>query len=241
MASPLLEMTGVSKRFGKIIIADGLGLSVRASEAVGIIGPNGAGKSSVFGLIAGDLHSEGGSIKLEGYEMSRLAADQRCRLGIGRTFQIPQPFSRMTVEENVLVAAAFCSDASKSIRNERCAEILTMTGLDRQSKMLAGSLPLLSRKRLELARALATNPKILLLDEIAGGLTDVECEELVELIRKLHSQGTAILWIEHVLRALTPVVDRILVLNSGGWIAEGQAEAVLNHPEVRRIYMGSVD
>jgi branched-chain amino acid transport system ATP-binding protein len=241
MAEPLLRLTSVSKRFGKVVIADGLALTVAAGEAVGIIGPNGAGKSSVFGLIAGDLRTDGGRIDLSGKDISDLSPSKRCRLGIGRTFQIPQPFARMTVAENVAVATAFGPDFAPSQRRDSSADVLALTGLDRHAEVMAGALPLLSRKRLELARALATDPKVLLLDEIAGGLTDVECEELVELIQALHRRGIAILWIEHVLRALTPVVDRILVLNSGAWIAEGRAEMVLNHPEVRRIYMGSVE
>jgi branched-chain amino acid transport system ATP-binding protein len=241
MAEPLLQLSAVSKRFGAIVIANDLELTILPGEAVGIIGPNGAGKSSLFGLIAGDLRRDSGRIAMGSRDISREPPNQRCRLGIGRTFQIPQPFARMTVRENVAVAAAFCPGLTRAARETLCADVLALTGLDRQAEMLAGALPLLSRKRLELARALATQPKILLLDEIAGGLTDGECEELVDLIRTLHGRGIAILWIEHVLRALTPVVDRILVLNGGAWIAEGPAEAVLTHPEVRRIYMGSVD
>jgi branched-chain amino acid transport system ATP-binding protein len=234
---PILNAKNLSKSFGSIVIAKELSLTVKQGEAVGIIGPNGAGKSTILGLLAGDTKAESGTIELDGTDVTRHAANRRCNMGIGRTFQIPQPFGRMTVLENVRVAAAFGDRRSSSLPEE----ILKQTGLESVSQRLAGTLPLLSRKRLELARALATSPKILLLDEIAGGLTDVECEELVILILQIRDRGVAILWIEHVLRALTPVVSRILALNGGKWIAEDTPYEVLKNAEVRRIYMGSFE
>ena len=163
---------------------------------------------------------------------------QRCASGIGRSFQIPQPFDHLSVYENLLVAARFGGGAGASEAPDFCMELLTRTGLDHLATQKAGALPLLSRKRLELARALSTRPHVILLDEIAGGLTDGECGELVSTIRAIHDEGMAIIWIEHVLHALNAVVSRLMVLNFGEVLMDGKPDAVMASPKVREIYLG---
>ena len=234
----LLEVAGLNKSFGSIIVADDLDLHVAPGEAVGIIGPNGAGKTTLFNLIAGGLSPAAGSIRFDGRDLLGLPAQGRCRAGIGRTHQVPQPFEKLTVFENLLVGALY--GRRKSVREvaQSCGEILERLGLIKRANALAGSLTLLERKRLEMARALATAPKLLLLDEIAGGLTEGECLELVATIREIRQTGVAILWIEHVVHALLAVIDRLVVLNFGRKIAEGAPREVMQLPEVHQIYIG---
>jgi len=235
---PILELNGVSKSFGALVVAEDIGFSVEPGEALGIIGPNGAGKSTLFNLINGNLPVGRGSIRFDGRDVTHTPPMQRCFAGMGRTFQIPQPFERLTVYENLLVAGAFGAQATESKISDLCAEILVETGLIAKANRPAGSLTLLERKRLELARALATQPKLLLLDEIAGGLTEGECRQLVATIKRVHQRGIAIIWIEHVLHALTAVVQCILVLNFGRVIGIGEPEAIMASSEVREIYLG---
>ncbi|WP_332715161.1 ABC transporter ATP-binding protein [Pelagibacterium mangrovi] len=233
----LLELKSVSKRFGAVVAAEGVDLSVRQGEALGIIGANGAGKSSLFNLITGVLRPDAGTVSFHGNEITRASVRDRCRGGIGRSFQIPQPFETLTVFENLMVAAEFGSGDSKMGLEETFA-ILEMTELADKANIVSGKLTLLDRKRLELARALATNPDLLLLDEIAGGLTEGECLKLVELIRSLHKRGITIIWIEHIVHALLSVVSRLIVLERGKLIAEGEPQAVMADPAVRRSYLG---
>jgi len=234
----LLETRRLSKSFGSLKAADGIDLGVAAGEAVGIIGPNGAGKSTLFNLIAGSVEADGGAVLLEGRDITRLAAHKRCHAGIGRSYQIPLPFESLTVFENLAVAAVHGRGRSVGGAVEGCADILERTGLMRRANVAAGSLNLLERKRLEMARALATAPKLLLLDEIAGGLTESECHELVATIKGIRAGGVTIVWIEHIVHALLAVVDRLIVLNFGRKIAEGEPRAVMGSAEVREIYMG---
>ncbi|MBX5000101.1 ABC transporter ATP-binding protein [Rhizobium lentis] len=234
----ILELKDVSKSFGALVVAEGVGFSVAPGEALGIIGPNGAGKSTLFNLINGNLAVASGSIEFDGHDVTRLPPMQRCLAGMGRTFQIPQPFERLTVYENLLVAGAFGTQQRESDVTAICADILVETGLIAKANRPASSLTLLERKRLELARALATQPKLLLLDEIAGGLTEGECRQLVATIKRVHQRGIAIIWIEHVLHALTAVVERILVLNFGRVIGIGEPDAIMASREVREIYLG---
>jgi len=235
---PILELNGVSKSFGALVVAEDVGFSVEPGEALGIIGPNGAGKSTLFNLINGNLSVARGSIRFDGRDVTHTPPMQRCFAGMGRTFQIPQPFERLTTYENLLVAGAFGAQATESNVSDLCADILVETGLIAKANVPAGSLTLLERKRLELARALATQPKLLLLDEIAGGLTEGECRQLVATIKRLHQRGVALIWIEHVLHALTAVVQRILVLNFGRVIGIGEPDAIMASSEVREIYLG---
>jgi len=234
----LLDIAAVSRSFGSIVAADHLDLAVATNEAVGIIGPNGAGKTTLFNLIAGTLEPGGGIIRFNDRDITRAAPQARCRAGIGRTHQIPQPFEKLTVFENLLVGAVHGRQVSEREAAQSCGEILERLGLLRHANSLAGSLTLLQRKRLEMARALATAPRLLLLDEIAGGLTEGECAELIGTIRDIRSTGVAILWIEHIVHALLAVVDRLVVLNFGRKIAEGVPREVMRSPEVRQIYIG---
>ena len=234
----VLALDRVTRSYGAVRAADGVSLSVRAREVLGIIGPNGAGKTTVFNLIGGDVRADAGAIRFLGQDITRLAPHQRCRLGIGRSYQIPHPFGGMTVYENLLVAASFGGGQSERAAAPGCLQILESTGLAPKANRLAGSLGLLDRKRLELGRALATSPSLLLLDEIAGGLTEAESAELVALIRRIKAGGVAMIWIEHVVHALLAVADRLLVMNSGATLAEGEPAAVMADREVRRIYLG---
>ena len=234
----LLDVAGLKKSFGSIVVADGLDLVIAPNEAVGIIGPNGAGKTSLFNLIAGGLTPGGGRIRFDGHDLAGIPPQGRCRAGLGRTHQIPQPFEKLTVFENLLVGAVYGRRVSEAKAAQSCGDILARLGLLRRANTLAGSLTLLERKRLEMARALATSPKLLLLDEIAGGLTEAECAELVATIRDIRETGVAILWIEHVVHALLAVIDRLVVLNFGRKIAEGEPKEVMQRPEVRQIYIG---
>jgi branched-chain amino acid transport system ATP-binding protein len=234
----ILQLNDVSKSFGALKVADAVTFDLSEGEALGIIGPNGAGKSTMFNLIAGNLVADTGTIRFSGNDVTRTPPMARCTAGIGRTFQIPQPFEKLTVFENLLVAAAFGARKREAEVSDRCADILVETGLADRANQPAGSLGLLQRKRLELARALATDPKILLLDEIAGGLTEAECHALVETIRGVHRGGMSIIWIEHVLHALNAVVERLLVLNFGKVIGIGEPQAIMASREVREIYLG---
>jgi branched-chain amino acid transport system ATP-binding protein len=234
----LLDITGLSKSFGSIVVAEDVDLSLAPGEAVGIIGPNGAGKTTLFNLIGGGLAPDGGAVRFEGRDVTRLSPHARCRAGIGRTHQIPQPFEKLTVFENLLVGAVHGRGESEREAAQSCGEILATLDLLRHANTPAGALTLLQRKRLEMARALATKPRLLLLDEIAGGLIEAECSELVETIRDIRRSGVAILWIEHVVHALLAVVDRLVVLNFGRKIAEGDPRDVMRSPEVRQIYIG---
>jgi branched-chain amino acid transport system ATP-binding protein len=234
----LLDIAALSKSFGSIVAADNLDVTVAAGEAVGIIGPNGAGKTTLFNLIAGTISPDGGSIRLDGRDITHATPQARCRAGIGRTHQIPQPFEKLTVFENLLVGAVHSQAIGEREAAQSCGEILDQLDLLKHANRLAGSLTLLQRKRLEMARALATAPKLLLLDEIAGGLTDGECAELVGTIKEIRQGGVAILWIEHVVHALLAVVDRLAVLNFGRKIAEGAPREVMRSPDVRQIYIG---
>ena len=234
----LLEVAGLKKSFGSIVVAENLDLSIAPGEAVGIIGPNGAGKTTLFNLIAGGLSPTAGHIRFDGRDLTGTPPQGRCRAGIGRTHQIPQPFEKLTVFENLLVGAVYGRVKTEAAVAQSCGEILERLGLLKRANSPAGSLTLLERKRLEMARALATAPRLLLLDEIAGGLTEGECLELVATIREIRATGVAILWIEHVVHALLAVIERLIVLNFGRKIAEGEPKQVMQLPEVHQIYIG---
>jgi branched-chain amino acid transport system ATP-binding protein len=236
--APLLRLEGVSKSFGSLKVIDALDLSVQAGEAVGIIGPNGAGKSTLFNLITGLSKPDAGRLLFSGADITRVPPERRCRSGIARSFQVPHPFEKLTVLENLLVAATQGQSRREADAVAECGALLERTGLFDRANRLGGSLTLLDRKRLELARALATGPRLLLLDEIAGGLTESECAALVETIRAIKESGVTIVWIEHIVHALVAVVDRLTVLNFGRKIAEGEPRAVMASREVREIYLG---
>ena len=239
MTNPLLELDHVTKRFGRVVIADDLSLVVGPGDIVGIVGPNGAGKTSLFGLISGELAPGAGEVRFGGRTVTKLDAAARCRLGIGRTYQVPRPFTDMTVFENVLVAAQQGGGLRRRASYAAAVEVLEQTSLLGQANLPAARLGLLQRKRLELARALATAPTLLLLDEVAGGLTDPEVAELVELVRSVNATGTAVIWIEHVVRALTAIVTRLICLAGGTFVGDGEPAAVLAEPAVREVFLGT--
>jgi branched-chain amino acid transport system ATP-binding protein len=236
--APILALENISKRFGAVVIAEGIDLTLAEGEALGIIGPNGAGKTTLFGIAAGTVAPDAGRVTFAGEDITRLPPERRCRLGLARSFQIPQPFSGMTVFENVVVAAAFGTGEREKAVYERCAELLDRCALADKANRRAGGLTLLDRKRLELARALATRPRVLLLDEVAGGLTEHECGMLIQLIKDVRTDGVSIVWIEHVVHALLAAVDRLAVLHDGKFIAEGHPRSVIRSPQVAEIYMG---
>jgi len=239
VATSIVEVRNVSKSFG-VKVLDDLSVSVGAGDALGIVGPNGAGKTTLMNVITGDLLPDAGSIVFEGRDITRLRADKRVRVGVARTAQIPRPFEQMTVGENVLAAAVFGSGSPRRehVALPDAAAALERTGLSDRANRPAGSLALLDRKRLELARALATGPSLLLLDEIAGGLTDAEVQELVDTVRVIRAEGVTIIWIEHIVRALLAVVDRIMAMSFGVKIAEGDPHEVMDSPQVREVYLG---
>lgn len=234
----IIALENVSKSFGALTVTDDVTFDVPQGQALGIIGPNGAGKSTLFNLITGNLAPDAGTIRFIGQDVTRVPAMKRCLAGVGRSFQIPQPFSKLTVYENLLVAATFGQNASERDVMDYCAEVLERTGMIAKANTIAGTLSLLERKRLELARAMATRPKLLLLDEIAGGLTEAECHSLVSTIKDIHADGTTIIWIEHVLHALNSVVERLLVLDFGKVIGIGDPDEIMASREVREIYLG---
>jgi len=260
----LLELQSVSKHYGSLKVTDNQSLSLAEGEALGVLGPNGAGKSTMFNLITGDVRPDAGRISYAGEDITGLTPSARCRKGIGRSYQVPHPFAGMTVFENLLVGAMFgaglsdrrraaprrlltpsggCREAAgahlcEEEASEHCVAVLARTGLLKKANHLAGALTLLDRKRLELARALATRPRLLLLDEIAGGLTDHEAQALVETIQAIREEGVSIVWIEHVVHALLAVVGRLIVINFGALLKEGEPQAVMASREVQEVYMG---
>jgi branched-chain amino acid transport system ATP-binding protein len=232
-----LELDGVSKAYGALKVIDDLSVRLDAGQALGVVGPNGAGKTTMLQLAAGQLRPDAGRVRLEGRDVTDLPARTRCQLGLAVTNQVPRPFVGMTVYENVLVGATFGrADGDPHQASLAALEAVDLTG---RANRLAGTLPLLELKRLELARALATGPRVLLLDEIAGGLTEAEVHQLVATIRRLRGAGVAIVWIEHIVHALLSVVDRIVAINFGRKLIEGEPRTVMASPEVRDVYLGS--
>jgi branched-chain amino acid transport system ATP-binding protein len=233
---PLLALERLDKRYGALVVTDAVSLAVETGEIVGILGPNGAGKTTLFNLVAGTVRADSGRVLFKGEDITRLSAAQRCKRGISRSFQVPHPFAGMTVFENILVGAAFGRHGDNP--EAHALNVLELTGLKAKANQLAGSVSLLERKRLEMARALATDPELLLLDEIAGGLTERECQSLLAAIRDVHDSGVTIVWIEHVVHALLSVAQRLVVLNFGELIADGKPDEVMNNPDVKSVYLG---
>jgi branched-chain amino acid transport system ATP-binding protein len=234
----LLELQAVSKTFGSLRVIDGLTLSVREGEALGVIGPNGAGKTTALHLMIGRLRPERGAVVFAGRDITNAPPHVRCRLGIALTHQIPHPFDALTVFENVLVGGVFGAETSERLAHGPAMAALELAGLAAKCNTRAGALTLLERKRLELARALATQPRVLLLDEIAGGLGEHEVHALVEVIRRVHGAGVAIVWIEHIVHALRSVVSRLAVIDFGRMLVEGPPDEVMASAPVQRVYLG---
>lgn len=241
MPGPMLQAIAVDKRFGALQVLRQVSIAVAPGETLGVVGPNGAGKTTLFGVLAGALPPTGGKVLLEGRDITGTGAAPRCRLGIARTHQVPRPFLGMSVYENVLAAAAFGGGLAGRAAHEGAAEALRRSGLGAHTDRPAASLGLLDRKRLELARALATRPRVILLDEIGGGLTEGELDVLVALIRELKEDGVTIVWIEHILHALLRAIDRLVCMADGAVIAEGEPRAVMAERTVMRAYLGGVE
>ncbi len=216
----------------------GLDLKVEEGEFVGVIGPNGAGKTTAFGLISGTLRCDSGTVSLQGADVTNATPDRRCRLGIGRTFQVPQSFASLSVLENVLVGATFGASLRGRSALFAAMDALAVCGLAAVADDRASTLTLLQRKRLELARAMATKPRLLLLDEVGGGLTDLEMQSLLGLVVNLHRSGVTILWIEHIVHALISVAKRLVVLADGAVLADGLPSEVISSSLVRQTYLG---
>ncbi len=235
----LIELHGVSKSFGSVRAIQDVSLELADGEALGLVGPNGAGKTTLLNLIGGTLRADAGRIVFAGSDITSLPGHEHTRVGIARTFQIPRPFGGLTAYENVLVAATYGRERSGRDSAELCVRCLDQFGLLPKANTPARQLTLLERKRLELARALATEPKVLLLDEIAGGLTEPEVHELVGTVTELRGRGVSIVWIEHIVHALLSVVDRLVALAAGRKLIEGEPQAVIDSPELREVYLGT--
>jgi branched-chain amino acid transport system ATP-binding protein len=233
-----LSVNRLTKMFGALAAVDDLSFQAEESEILGIVGPNGAGKTTLFGILAGNIRPDAGSIAFRGIDITAMPPHQRARLGVARTYQVPRPFSHMTVFENLMVAARFGGAQSLADARRWVEHVLAMTGLQHQGDTLAGRLLLQQRKRNELARALAIRPKLLLIDEIAAGLTDGEVDQFIALVHAIRESGVTVVWIEHVMKAMMAATDRMIVLRSGRLIASGEGDQVMNLPEVRRVYFG---
>jgi branched-chain amino acid transport system ATP-binding protein len=237
--SGILEVSGLSKSFGAITVAHDVGFSVLEGEILGIIGPNGAGKTTLFGMLSGQIEPSRGRIVFRGEDVTALPPHDRARRGIARTYQVPRPFGQMTVFDNLRVASTFAGGLAGAEATEWIERTLAATGLSRYATTLAGRLPLLVRKRHELARALAMRPKLLLIDEVAAGLTEQEVEAFIALVRRIRDMGISIVWIEHVIRTMLTATDRLMALAGGEVLAIGAPHAVIASPEVKRVYLGT--
>jgi len=237
----ILVAQHLTKRFGELRAVDDLSFEVREGEILGVMGPNGAGKTTVFNLLTGVYHPDEGSILFKGDDITRYSPAKRCRGGMGRTYQIPRPFGKMTVMENLLVGGVHGGKQSERQAREKIYEILEMIGLYVKKDVFAGGLPLLDRKRLELGRALATQPDLILLDEIAGGLTVKEAEEVLELVQKMLQMGVTIVWIEHIMMMMAEGTHRLLAIAEGRWLKCGDPREVMNSDEVLECYLGAGD
>jgi branched-chain amino acid transport system ATP-binding protein len=238
MSVPALEVADVAKSYGSLSVLGSVSLAVAPGEAVGVVGPNGAGKTTLLDLLSGTGRCDTGRVLLQGRDVTRLPPPLRARMGLGRTFQVPRPLAGLTVFENALVGSTRAAGLRGRQAYGTAYEALAVTGMAGQANTTAGSLRLLDRKRLELARALAMRPRVLLLDEIAGGLSDPETEALIGTIRAVNEGGTAIVWVEHVLRVLTAVVTRLVCLAGGQVIADGAPSDVLASDAVRTAFLG---
>jgi branched-chain amino acid transport system ATP-binding protein len=236
-AVALLETRGVSQKFGGLVANNDISIAVERGEIVGLIGPNGAGKSTLFNLIAGVAPPSNGSIWFDGENVTALPATARCHRGIARTFQVVKSFEGMSVIDNVIVGALVRAKGVRAAR-DKAFEVLDFTGLRSRADALASALTPAEKRRLEIARALATAPKLLLLDEMLTGLTSSEAQRGVDLVRRIRELGTTILMVEHVMEIVMPLVDRAIVLDLGRVLAEGKPADVVRNPAVISAYLG---
>jgi branched-chain amino acid transport system ATP-binding protein len=239
MEAPILSVNGVTKHFGGLVALKGVSFDVKAGEVVGLMGPNGAGKTTLLNIIAGEYAPDGGTITFKGCDITGCPPHKACHLGIARTYQIPQPFVTLTVRQNLMVSAVFGRQLKKATAEFDYDRIFGLVNLSEKSDTLAGDLPILSLKKLELARALAREPELLLLDEVAAGITEIEIPRVLTTIREIRNMGITIVIIEHVMKVLVNVVDRIVVIDKGVKIAEGPPAAVMNDCNVMEAYFGA--
>jgi len=238
METQLLSVEGVNKHFGGIVAVRDLTLMVQASEVVGLMGPNGAGKTTLINVICGEYKPDSGTVMFKGNDITGLPPHRICHLGIGRTYQIPQPFAKLTALQNIAVAAIYGRGLSKSAAEREAPQVLDMVGLSEKKDMHAGDLEEISLKRLELARVLATNPTLLMIDEVAAGLTEREIPQVLDLLKGIHEMGITIILIEHVMKVMMKAVDRIIVMDEGMKIAEGTPNEVMENKKVIEAYFG---
>ncbi len=239
-AAPILRVDAVVKRFGGFTALDGIDLDVAPGERLGLIGPNGSGKTTLINCISGALIADGGAVRFEDADITTLAAHQRTRSGIARSFQIPRPFKSMTVSENVAIPLEYTERRASSDRDlaDEAHEILTLMGLDKLAATAAGALTQIELRKLELARAMACHPKLLISDEAMAGLSGNEVDEILEILLRVNERGVAIIMIEHIMRAVMGFSERIAVLDAGRKIADGAPDAIMNNPDVERAYLG---
>jgi len=233
-----LTVENVHASYGKFKVLQDLSFEVEEGQVLGIIGPNGAGKTTLMNVLCGLLIPSEGKITFKGRDIAKLNPDDRCRAGLGRTYQIPRPFERLTVFENVLVAAAYGTGRSETEAAPDAIEILKQTGIYQKGDVESRELALLDRKRLEIARSLASRPTLLLLDEVAAGLTDAEVHDVMQLVEYLKSTGITIIWIEHVMKTMAESTDMLLCLSVGTNLIYGRPEVVMNSKEVEEVYLG---
>ncbi len=236
----ILSVKNLQKKFGSLAAVGDLSFDVRRGEILGLLGPNGAGKTTIFNLLSGAYKADQGQIFLEGVDISQKSSSKRCHLGIGRTYQIPQPFGKLSVYENLLVCSVHGAGMSEKKARPWVHDVLELVRLEQRKENMAGSIPLLDRKRLELGKALATRPKLILIDEVAGGLTEREAEQLLEIVRQIQQRGITIIWIEHVLMMMGEGgVDRLLCVAEGARkIMCSDPESAMCSKEVQECYLG---
>lgn len=239
--SDILQVQHLQKSFGKLAAVNDLSFEVHKGEILGMMGPNGAGKTTVFNLLTGTLQPDGGLITFQGDNITYESPSKRCRKGLGRTYQIPQPFEKMTVFENLMVSAVHGGGLKEKHARDEINIILESIGLSQKKYSMAGTLPLLDRKRLELGRAMATQPRLILLDEVAGGLTEAETEQVLGIVKEIQRKGITIVWIEHILMMMSEGVDRLLVISEGHWLNCGDPSEVMCSEEVLECYLGVED
>jgi len=238
LEAPVLSVDGVNKRFGGIVAVRNISCDVQAGETVGLMGPNGAGKTTLINVICGTYKADSGTIKFKGHNITKLPTHKICRLGIARTYQIPQPFTHLTALQNIAVAATYGRGLSKTAAEREAAQLLDTVGLADRKDVLAKDLLVVSLKRLEMARALASNPTLLMLDEVAAGLTEAEIPKILDLLKQIHEMGITIILIEHVMKVMVEAVDRIVVMEEGAKLAEGKPKEVMEDKKVIEAYLG---